>query len=313
MSGGVLGFIVFYLTNFKEFVDEGFMMSDGWRHFKDCINECIGTMLFCLVISLAAGNNADYAGLGIGAMLMSIVYAGGHVSGGHYNPAVSLGVAIRGKCPWWKAFVYVIVQSAGALAAGGIAYLLTKDNKFKYGFPSFGTSSLKSSYGARYGFGQAFLCETIGTFMLVLTVLHSATCDKKNANNGFYGLSIGFSIVVCAYALGPISGGAFNPAVGLLPVWAWHEPHVASGDITMWIGCYWSAPFVGALLAAVAFWVLNPDEGFLNNPDKVRHAASHGAVKLAQSEVSPLHTPTRSPRETHSNANPGSGVSIELD
>merc|ERR1711998_523812 len=136
MLGSLLAVIFFMLTNPSEFMegDVNAMM----KHFKDCTNEYIGTFLFVLLISLAAGSGSALAGLAIGTMLMCVVYMGGHISGGHYNPAVSLAVWIRGKAPWWKCLLYVCAQSVGALCAGGIANKIFNDFNGTMGTPAFG-------------------------------------------------------------------------------------------------------------------------------------------------------------------------------
>merc|ERR1711998_145418 len=146
-----------------------------------------------------------------------------------------------------------------------------------------------------FSFGQAFLVETIGTWILCLSVLHSATCDNKNQNNSYYGLTIGFSVVMSAYAFGWVSGGAFNPAVGLLPIYAScgamsctaANPAPSSSDISKWVGCYWSAPFLGALLSVASFLLFNEDESieFMSNPDKVFKPAQEGHADLAQGKA----------------------------
>jgi len=135
---------------------------------------------------------------------MIMVYMGGHVSGGHYNPAVSLAVLLRGKLPATEFLTYVVSQVAGAVAAALIAYVITG----KTFAPAPADSATTTA---------ALLVETLFTFALALVVLNSAV-SAKTQGNSFYGLAIGFTIVVAAFAGGSISGGAFNPAVGTGPI-----------------------------------------------------------------------------------------------
>ncbi len=169
---------------------------------KKYLVEFIGTFFLVLTIVLVVNNGtaAGFAPIAIGSVLMVMIYAGGHISGAHYNPAVTLGVCLRGKCEWSDAPGYIISQLAGgAIAALVAAFLLGADG------PSAGDAAVRA-------FGPTAVAEFLGTFALVWVVLHTAT-TKSNAGNSHYGLAIGFTVLACAYALGGISGGAFNPAV----------------------------------------------------------------------------------------------------
>lgn len=176
-------------------------------------------------------------------MLVAMVYMGGHISGGQYNPAVTLGVMLRGRQGAIDCFVYVLSQTAGALAGGKIAMQIA-DAVFTAGFPAKHPDSSNMN---------AIFLEALGTFFLVTSVLASATRERNNVGNPYYGIAIGFTVMVCAYAFGPISGGAFNPAVGLIPV-LHHKLD------TVWV--YWAGPMIGAVAAAIMFWLTNPLETF---------------------------------------------------
>jgi aquaporin Z len=136
------------------------------------------------------------APLAIGAALMVMVYAGGHVSGAHFNPAVTLGVWLRGKLPVREVPGYIFFQLLGA----GLAALAVK----QLGESSATPMAIET--------GPAFLAELLFTFALVWVVLNVAT-SKGTSGNSFYGLAIGFTVMVGAYAVGPISGGAFGVPV----------------------------------------------------------------------------------------------------
>lgn len=195
--------------------------------------EAIGTFFLVLVVGLTvigAGNAAVMAPLAIGATLMVMVYAGGHISGGHYNPAVTLGVWMRGKCEGKDVLPYMMAQAAGALLASVVVGYLKKDALVIAGDPNV---------------VQALLAEVLFTFALVYVVLHTAT-SEKTAGNSYYGLAIGFTVVVGAYAVGGISGGAFNPAVALGVTLMG-----LSKAANIWI--FLVGNFAGGALAALAF------------------------------------------------------------
>jgi aquaporin Z len=201
------------------------------------LTEFIGTFFLVVTIGctgIAAGPGV-IAPLAIASILMVMIYAGGHVSGGHYNPAVTLGAFMRGACPAADVAPYMAAQVLGALAAAGTALFL-RDGE-----------SVTALHAAM---APAFVAEFLFTFALVLVVLNTATVKATSANS-YFGLAIGFTVLAGAFAVGDISGGAFNPAVaigasalGLLP-WS-----------ALWM--YLAANFLGAAVAATAFKVMNP-------------------------------------------------------
>src|SRR5271170_6583468 len=180
---------------------------------KKFIVEFIGTffLVFTVGVTVVNPDAGVIAPLAIGSVLMVMVYAGGHISGGHYNPAVTLAVAVRGRMPALEVPMYFLAQIIGAVMAAGASYYLKGDN------------DLAGAPPPAYVLAQLVFAEFLFTFALAYVVLNVATA-KANAGNSFYGLAIGFTVMVGAFAVGPISGGAFNPAVaigcyclGLLP------------------------------------------------------------------------------------------------
>jgi aquaporin Z len=169
--------------------------------------EFIGTffLVFTVGMTVKPPDAASLAPLAIGSALMIMIYAGGHFSGGHYNPAVTLGVMLRGKITSADAIPYWVAQFAAGVAAA-LCVLFIKWTAAGGQPPPPGPTS--------YNAAAWFLGEFLFTFALVYVVLNSATA-KGTAGNSFYGLAIGFTVVVGAFAIGPVSGGAFNPAVGL--------------------------------------------------------------------------------------------------
>jgi aquaporin Z len=208
---------------------------------KNYLTEFIGTFFLVLTVALTVLSGSALAPLAIGASLMIMVYMGGHVSGAHYNPAVTLAVFLRGKLPAAEVGPYMASQVLGSVAAAGVAAFLTG-------------RTLALAPGAGVTSAQAVLTEVLYTFALALVVLNVAT-STKTANNSFYGLAIGFTIVVAAFAGGGISGGAFNPAVGIGPNVV-HGVRDGAAFLHIWI--YIVGPLAGGALAAAVFKVQDP-------------------------------------------------------
>src|SRR5258705_5150797 len=178
---------------------------------KKFVVEFIGTFFLVLVIGLVGYHEVLFqspqvlAPIGIGVILMVMVYMGGPVSGGHYNPAVTLGVLLSKKISSGDAVKYMLVQLLGAIAAAVVFYIIFK-------------STLGSPAPAR-GFNynaKPLILEMLFTFALVSVVLHVANTQKA-AGNSYYGLAIGFTVMAGAIAARPYSGGGFYPA---LTLWA---------------------------------------------------------------------------------------------
>ena len=206
------------------------------------LTEFIGTFFLVLTIGLTVLSGSSLAPLAIGSSLMIMVYMGGHVSGAHYNPAVSLAVLIRGKLDPKEFMPYVVFQVGGALAASAIVFVILGE--------TFAPSPAEtvSSVGALF-------VEILYTFALCLVVLNVAT-SKATEGNSYYGLAIGFTLVVAVFAGGPVSGGAFNPAVGIGPIVM--NALVGGGSFAdFWL--YLIGPLVGGALAAVVFRVQERD------------------------------------------------------
>src|ERR1700716_3138418 len=220
--------------------------------FRKWIVEFIGTFFLVYVIGCVSLQDHVLLGpLAIGASLMVMIFAGGHISGGHYNPAVTLGVWIRGACSGLEAGFYLVAQVLGAIVAALAAGFLL----------GHGASPAASTVTA----AQVILAEALGTFALVYTVLNVATAPATSGNS-FYGLAIGFTVFAQAVAVGKISGGAFNPAVAI----GVSVLGLASGS-TLWM--YWLSEFLAAGIAAAFFLVLNRE-----NPDEPP-VASHDSAQ----------------------------------
>jgi aquaporin Z len=203
------------------------------------ITELIGTFFLVLTIGLTVSSGNPLAPIAIGAALMAMIYAGGHISGAHYNPAVTVAALIRGRISVSDAVIYFIVQFVGAIVAAFVVKYMVGD-----GLPVEATALPDKI--------KALIAETLGTFALAYVILNVATA-KATSGNSFYGLAIGFTVTAMAFGFGSYSGGAFNPAVAvgvsILKFADW-------SDIWIFVvGC-----FTGGALAGIVFRVNNPDD-----------------------------------------------------
>jgi aquaporin Z len=205
--------------------------------------EAIGTFFLVFTVGAAAGSGSPLAPLAIGAILMVMIYAGGHISGGHYNPAVTLAVLVRHRIGMRDAAGYWIAQLVGGLLAAVVMREVV--DPAQVATPP--TMALTGHTTV-----AAFVVELLFTFALCFVVLNVAT-SKSHPDNSFYGLAIGFTVVAGAFAVGAISGGAFNPAVtfgaAVMGMFAWS---------TLWV--YLLAQLIAGAAAGAVFLALNPDD-----------------------------------------------------
>jgi len=205
------------------------------------IVEFIGTFFLVLTVgcSVVIGGAGPLTPLAIGAVLMVMIFAGGHISGGHFNPAVTLAVWVRGRCATKDVVPYMAAQVAGAVVAALVTCYLKGSRPVK-------------PIELDGGVGPVLVAEFLFTFALAYVVVNVATA-KANTGNSFYGLAIGFTVLAGAVAVGSISGGAFNPAVAVgisvLGMSAWSS---------LWI--YLLANLAGGAAAGAAFRLLNPED-----------------------------------------------------
>ncbi len=205
---------------------------------RKLVVEFIGMFIFMFTVGMVTEKTgaAVLAPFAIGFVLMVMVFAGGHISGGHYNPAVSLAVLIRGKMTGSDWVGYVVVQ----LVAAVLAALLVR---------AVGGHEPAAKVA---GQGKMFVVELVFTLALTYTVLNVATA-KGTEGNSFYGLAIGGTVLVGAFAVGGVSGGAFNPAIALgasvTGLFKWSN---------YWV--YLLAELVGGAAGALAFLFVQPEE-----------------------------------------------------
>jgi aquaporin Z len=204
------------------------------------VAEFIGTFFLAFTVCCAVLTAQPLAPVAIGAVLVAMVFAGGHISGAHFNPAVTLAVYLRGRIQTRDVLPYMGAQLvAGVIAAGISRYVVVEQP----------TSAFSVSGRALIA---AVIVELLITFALAYVVVNVAT-SKDHPNNSFYGLAIGFTVLAGAVAVGTLSGGAFNPAVGLA---------VAVAGLASWkmLIVYVLATLAGGAAAGLVFRMLNPDD-----------------------------------------------------
>ena len=205
------------------------------------LTEFIGTFFLVLTIGLTVLSGNMLAPLAIGLSLMGMVYMGGHISGAHYNPAISLALLLRRKFSARDCLPYILAQVLGAVGAAWVVYVVMGQ-------------TFAPAVGSAVSPATALLAELLYTLALGLVVLNSAVA-KGTEGNSFYGLAIGLTVTVGIFAAGPVSGGVFNPAVGLGPILV--KALVSGGGFgDLWI--YLVGPVAGGAVAASVFGIQNP-------------------------------------------------------
>ena len=199
--------------------------------------EALGTFVLMFTVGATVLSGSALAPVAIGAALMAMIYAGGHISGAHYNPAVTMAVLVRGRIGISEALGYFAAQLGGGLVAAAAVRLCV---------------SAPQATPTGHAMTAAVIAEFVFTFVLCFVVLNVAT-STDHPDNSFYGLAIGFTVAADAVAVGPISGAVFNPAVG-----------IAGATLGMLTGTTAVIYLIGQALAGVAagiaFRVLNPED-----------------------------------------------------
>jgi aquaporin Z len=206
---------------------------------RKLVVELIGTFFLVFTVGASVRGGSSLAPLAIGAVLMAMIYASGHISGGHVNPAVTMAALVRGRLRLGEATGYWLAQLVGGVLAALLVRAIIRPGQTR-------TLALSGQLTA------AFVAELIFTFALAYVVLNVAT-SKDHPGNSFYGLAIGFTVLAGAVAVGGISGGAFNPAVALggavMGLFSWS---------TLWV--YMVAELVAGATAGLVFRALNPGD-----------------------------------------------------
>jgi aquaporin Z len=202
--------------------------------------EAIGTFFLVFTVAVSVLTHSAFTPLAAGAALMVMVYAGGHISGGHYNPAVTLAALWRRRIGPGDAAAYWVAQFAAGLVGGLAARAVVNP------------AAVTTLHPSGHALTATAVVEFLFTFALCYVVLNVAT-SKDQRDNSFFGLAIGFTVAAGAFAVGGISGGAFNPAVSLGAaiggLFAWS---------TLWV--YLVVQAVAGTAAGLTFLALNPDD-----------------------------------------------------
>jgi glycerol uptake facilitator protein len=180
-------------------------------------------------------------------VVVATIYALGHISGNHINPAVTLGLAVTGKFPWSRVPAYIGAQLVGAVlgAAAIIGVLGTKASQVGLGV---------AAYGPSVGGGRAFVAEFVGTFILVFTIFGVV---HRRASPGFAGVAIGLVVFAAIIPVAPATGASINPARTVGPMLV----QQLAGGAVKWeqLPVYLAAELLAGALAAIAYTLITPD------------------------------------------------------
>jgi len=217
--------------------------------------EFLGTFFLVFFIKLSSGLSDEHSQFAIGFTLMVLVYKYGYISGGHYNPAVTVGILVRGGVEsfptndYGQIIMYLVSQMTGGLIGGLIGYAIGGHK----------TCDVYTQLIAPYNSTQGFFAEFFCTLWLVTTVLHCGTFQKGNE---FYGIAIGCSLLVSAISISTITGCAINPAVWFGTTLSSYICKGKQQAKYFWV--YWLAEFLGAIVGAYTFryfeWALSYDD-----------------------------------------------------
>ena len=201
--------------------------------------EFIGTFFLSLTVCTAAvyGSAGDYAPFAIASVLMVMIYAGGHISGAHYNPAVTVSVYLRGACDKDDVLPYIASQIVAAVSAALIAMKLLES-----GIPINPDAPTPEMFELGT---EAVVAELLFTFALAYVILNVATTESTSGN-GYYGAAIALVVLAGAMTVGSISLGSFNPAVT--------SALIVSGKVSLadsWM--HFAPQFIGAVLATYVY------------------------------------------------------------
>ena len=206
----------------------------------------------------AAVLSAAFPQLGIGFLgvafafgftVLTMAYAVGHISGGHFNPAVTLGLWSAGRCANKHVLPYVVAQVAGAILGAGVLYVIAsgKAGWVPGGFASNGYGDLSPG---KYGLAACFLTEALLTFFFLFIIIGTTS---KGAATGFAGIPIGLALVLIHLISIPVTNTSVNPARSTGPAL------IAGGQYAAQLWLFWLAPILGAMIAgAMAKWLYEP-------------------------------------------------------
>jgi len=240
----------------------GWALRDSYPMY---LAEFLGTMLYSMTFAIttepntivehtsntgpAVSINESYfiAPIAVGFIVIAMIYAFGHISGAHFNPAITVAVWIRGFITPIDAAIFILVQLLGALCGSMLAWIITDTVPFIM-------PGTDSDDGVPQG--RCLMAEIIYSFAICMVVINVATTESQRGNF-FYGVSIGMTVASGLASVQKISGGCFNPAIGTaLSITHSFKDH---GTI-QYIWIYLLGPVIGAVLAGFSFYVINSKE-----------------------------------------------------
>jgi aquaporin Z len=214
---------------------------------KQNLTEFLGTFFLVFTIGCAAASGSTLAPIAVAALLTGLIYAGKHISGAHYNPVITMAMLLCKKIERPEAIMYMVFQMIGGILGAFLSYIITDGS----------ASAIAMAPGSGSLF-NALLSELIGTFIMTFVILNVGAMQSRDNNNSYYGLAIGFVVLGISISLGSISGGAFNPAVGLGRCIC--SLITGANDCFSMCWLYLVGPCLGAILAGYAFMYLNTEE-----------------------------------------------------
>lgn len=225
---------------------------------KKLVAEFIGTLWLVLGGCGSAMLAAGYPEVGIGFMgvalafgltVLTMAYAVGHISGGHFNPAVTIGLWIGGRFNVKDIFPYIIAQVLGGIVGAGILYLIVTGNGSDIG--TFAANGYENLSPGGYNMMAALLTEVVMTFMFLIIILG---VTHKNANAKFAGIAIGLGLTLIHLISIPVTNTSVNPARST------SQAFFVGGDALGQLWLFWVAPILGAILAGMVYKYLAPNK-----------------------------------------------------
>merc|ERR1719150_2069560 len=199
-------------------------------------------------VSVSINESYFIAPIAVGFIVIAMIYAFGHISGAHFNPAITVAVWIRGFITPIDAGLFILMQLLGSFSGAMLAWIITDEIPFIVPAAHHGDSHVPQ--------GRCLLAEIIYSFAICLVVINVATTESQRGNF-FYGVSIGMTVASGLASVQRISGGCFNPALGA----ALSVTHTfKNGGTVQYIWIYLVGPIIGAVVAGYSFYVINAKE-----------------------------------------------------
>jgi aquaporin Z len=218
--------------------------------------EVLGTFVlvfFGVGTALATGADVVTTGLAFGLTVMVMAYSVGRVSGGHFNPAVTVGAAAGGRLAWSQVPAYVGAQLLGAILASTVLWVIWQGIPGFSSDGSFGQNSFGDAGGIGFAWWAALLVEIVATFIFLTAIL--AVTDERNEHPGLAPLAIGLSLAMIHFATIPLTGTSVNPARSIGPAL------FAGSDAIIQLWLFILAPLLGGALAGVVYPLLFGRQG----------------------------------------------------